>query len=234
MDIKLLKQFTKHRAFTLVELLVVISIIAVLLGILMPALNKARQAGKAITCGSKMRQIGFGVLMYAQDNRDTLPRSSHSAATYNTLKWAPAIMPYVSSSTYKGDSDIAWKTIFNSLYRCTCDKRRNKTYSYGKNVWFELDASNSGGKLSGPLYCKLTQIRRQSAVVEFGEITETNMADHVMAHAWLMGGKPEIDTTRHGKASNFTFLDGHVQTMAFAKTFDLRKQIDNWNPATAQ
>jgi prepilin-type N-terminal cleavage/methylation domain-containing protein/prepilin-type processing-associated H-X9-DG protein len=56
------------RAFTLVELLVVISIIAVLLAILMPALRKARDQAQNIACTSNMRQIGLSLMLYAQDN----------------------------------------------------------------------------------------------------------------------------------------------------------------------
>jgi prepilin-type N-terminal cleavage/methylation domain-containing protein len=62
-----------NKGFTLVELLVVISIIAILLGIMMPALNKARgKAGQAV-CMTNLRQIGFAMQMYADENRDYYP-----------------------------------------------------------------------------------------------------------------------------------------------------------------
>jgi len=56
----------KRRAFTLVELLVVIAIIALLLGVLMPALNKAKEMAKAVLCGGNIRQFNLGLSMYEQ------------------------------------------------------------------------------------------------------------------------------------------------------------------------
>jgi prepilin-type N-terminal cleavage/methylation domain-containing protein len=103
---------TKRIGFTLVELLVVIAIIALLLSILMPALNKVREQARAVLCLNNTTQLGKGTMVYSQDNQESYPDAltfddqdgwlltDSDAAAYGrkAYYWEDRLLPYVSKN----------------------------------------------------------------------------------------------------------------------------------------
>src|SRR5262252_4110816 len=81
-------RFRFHRGFTLIELLVVIAIIAILAAILFPVFAQAREAARKTSCLSNMKQLGLGLLMYAQDyDEQTCPWDIAVNATGAPKDW---------------------------------------------------------------------------------------------------------------------------------------------------
>ena len=113
------RKTTSH--FTLIELLIVIAIIAILAGLLLPALHKARLSALAISCVSNVKTLGTAVIMYAQDNKDQLPRcgtnTSPSAVPWTLYDSGNVGLGRI--STYIGGPAILDGTTTRpAVYRC--------------------------------------------------------------------------------------------------------------------
>src|SRR5713226_3138242 len=86
----------QRRGFTLIELLVVVAIIAILAAILFPVFAQAREKARQTACVSNMKQLGYGIVMYAQDYDETLPYGyMYSADRKVWWWWQDSIRPYV-------------------------------------------------------------------------------------------------------------------------------------------
>src|SRR5258706_2392006 len=95
----------RKRAFTLIELLVVIAIIAILAAILFPVFAQARASARAISCISNTKQSALGVLMYAQDYDEKIPRIDNNGRPYcgQTPDWGnPGTDPNETNTMFMG------------------------------------------------------------------------------------------------------------------------------------
>src|SRR5438105_4192671 len=102
------------RAFTLIELLVVIAIIAVLVGLLLPAVQKVREAGNRMTCQNNMKQMGIALHMY-HDTYAKFPYGAddgyrdNSGNCFSSLPWGVSILPYVEQDNLFRQFNTNWK-----------------------------------------------------------------------------------------------------------------------------
>jgi prepilin-type N-terminal cleavage/methylation domain-containing protein/prepilin-type processing-associated H-X9-DG protein len=193
--------------FTLVELLVVITIIAVLAALLFPVLNSARHKAWETACASNLRQLSLAVDMYAQDHDERFP-PSHTIAHEPYASWREAIQPYVR------DRGILACPAWEHRGAKGAELRPELQATYAMNAWLAPpDRTMVGGAAGTP--ASLAEIVHPAATVLLCDAGYSNSPVALDFDHYLTLGMQEqvLPTERHQEAANFSFVDGHVKKL---------------------
>ena len=206
---------SKNR-FTLIELLVVIAIIAILASMLLPALGKAKEVARTISCVNKMKQFGQAGNFYQGDNQDYLP---YTVSTGNNSAWC-AESGWASSYLL---GELAYEKN-KTFFRCPSQIRPNpeakyENYSYGANIDFGAVVM-----WADQLYQKKSsQVKKSPSILAHIIDTDGKSGDtgtyYAAFYDWSNFG------TRHNKKSNVLFLDGHVSNGTLLQLSTLNDEI---------
>lgn len=216
----------KKKFFTLIELLIVISIIAILAGMLLPALSMARDRARTIQCAGNLKQLSMGILQYAIDSRDFYPHIPNPEPTGEPmLIWDDLINEYAPVPRLtQTEKEARFVKIRGRANAYLCPSDRSGVSAYGADFYRRTYALTRGtanpaeyekypGIYGAGAAIRQGEVRFPSqtfAIVEMASDTNTlgytsNASVQNAAKQWT--GNPKL----HGiYRYNYAYADGHV------------------------
>ena len=198
----------RKNAFTLVEILVVMAILAVLVALGLQMAESTAVKGKAAKCLGNMRNLGIAALAFASDNNMKLPMTSHKGAEN---QWEVTLQPY-------SGNDIK--------FRCPSDPSKARERSYAIN---DMLTPNPCQAVTLD-YSYLSKIDRPAETIYFAEATPEFTMDHFHFSQFYGDQVPPdafeelVDVHRHGKQANYLFADCHAEMLSWES---VKKRLEN-------
>ena len=223
-----------NRFFTLIELLVVIAIIAVLAGMLLPALNSAREQGKSVTCLSDFKQLGLACQMYSNDNSDYLLPTELKFADSSTGNSARHfglyagledryLAPYLGVHPYATYGSIGVASngkIYRTPMLCPSLQFKNVTIN-GYIMTYQLKAKENSSGSAVLIARKVVKIGSLKYPSDLFHISEGN--SNCLMVDWDTVYTPDLNKAcgsidfRHRGSANLLFADAHAESRTRSK-----------------
>jgi prepilin-type N-terminal cleavage/methylation domain-containing protein/prepilin-type processing-associated H-X9-DG protein len=210
-----MRKSLRRRGFTLVELLVVIGIIAVLMGILLPALNRARESGRRVQCLSNMRQLGMAFMMYVQENKGKFPAAGVETRPDDWVYWnGGRNLKEGALVRYHGGQ---WN---DALYTCPSDivdNHRVPAYKFSYTVNWNICLYTPRIPLRKNYPPKITQIRSSARKILLIDESWETLDDGCWAPENWFSDRQNMLANRHDRNRETTNTTDPAQALAAGK-----------------
>jgi prepilin-type N-terminal cleavage/methylation domain-containing protein/prepilin-type processing-associated H-X9-DG protein len=223
----------RHAGFTLIELLVVIAIIAILAGMLLPALSRAKTKGQGIACMSNTRQLGIAWILYAEDYADRLVNNHGIDQTLRERNsWVNNVMSWGASVD---NTNVAFITEAKlgpyssrsvGIYKCPADVARSdngpRVRSVSMNGFMGHAGDNQSSIPTHWRFLKLGEITTPTTLFVFLDEHPDSINDGFFINdpTWNPPAWSDMPASYHNGACGFAFADGHseIHRWLFAST----------------
>ncbi|MCS7253371.1 MAG: DUF1559 domain-containing protein [Armatimonadota bacterium] len=209
-----------ENAFSLIELLIVVAVVSLLIGLLYPALVRAREQARKTACASNLRQIGLALMMYTADYDESFPNDGNPYLWWGRY-WRWLLMPYLGLLQMHSGNPLKATSGAPDVFLCPSDyiaPQRWDSTSYGYSAAFYHSAEQINQMRTEDLYM------RDPTNYPFPNITQklaqvTYPSHKAIVAEWLTNHDPDVKVGWWDwrGSRNYLFVDGHVKFLRAAE-----------------